>query len=232
MKPCWTRLPHIDLLPMARRVFKLRLKRCRLADLEAAVLGCPRLGDLPGREAPERYFQFLKTGRFELLEEVLRHNAQDIASLCVLLPRMTAMYEHPEKEHQEDIFSMGLAMEKNRHPEEARRYYRLVRSGSMRALGQTRLAESYRRTGDRQAAKRVWLDMAARREGGVLPYIELAKHYEHVERDLQAALEMTRQALVLLAEPTLPGACADALQETRNAVQYRYDRLQRRQKGK
>ena len=68
--------------------------------------------------------------------------------------------------------------------------------------------------------------MVIRHEGGVTPYIELAKHYEHIEKDIPAALEMTRRALMLLAEPSLLDS--DAVQETRNAVQYRYDRLKPR----
>ncbi|MBQ7865825.1 MAG: hypothetical protein IJ350_05580 [Clostridia bacterium] len=44
--------------------------------------------------------------------------------------------------------------------------------------------------------------------------------------DIPSALEMTRRALMLLAEPTLFDD--EAVQETRNAVQYRYDRLKSR----
>lgn len=41
--------PHIDLLHMARRVFKLRLQRCNLGKLEEAVLGIPRFDDCRAR---------------------------------------------------------------------------------------------------------------------------------------------------------------------------------------
>jgi len=74
--------PHIDLLHMARRVFKLRLQRCNLGKLEEAVLGIPRFDDLPGAQVPQRFFDYLKTGNFDLLTDVLEHNAQDVASLC------------------------------------------------------------------------------------------------------------------------------------------------------
>ena len=219
--------PHIDLLHIARRVWKLRLKKCNLGRLEEAVLGICRVGDIPGAEVPERFFSYLKTGQFCLLNEVIEHNAQDIASLCVLLAHMAHMYDHPEEaRHGEDVFSMGVALERMKHPEEARRCYRLALHGSMRTQGQLRLAVSYRRTGDRAQAKEIWQAMVIRHEGGVTPYIELAKHYEHIEKDIPSALEMTRRALMLLAEPTLLDS--DAVQETRNAVQYRYDRLKTR----
>ena len=227
MDPDCLDLPHIDLLHIARRVWKLRLKRCNLSRLEELVLGMPRLGDLPGSEAPQRYFTFLRTGEFGLLYEVLTHNEQDIASLCVLLNHMSWLYEHPEQAaFGEDVFSMGTALEKLHHPEEARKCYRLVTHGSMRAQGQLRLAASYRRAGSRSEARQVWLDMIARREGGVTPYIELAKHYEHAERDIPAALDMTRRAIARMAEPTLFDD--PSVQATRNALQYRYDRLKRR----
>ena len=73
--------PHIDLLHLARRVWKLRLGRCNLGRLEEAIFGQPRVDDLPGNQVPERYFSFLKTGDFHLLQDVLEHNQQDIASL-------------------------------------------------------------------------------------------------------------------------------------------------------
>lgn len=223
--------PHIDLLHIARRVWKLRLGRCNLSRLEEEILGIRREGDIPGAEVPQRYFDYLKTGRFSLLEEVIRHNAQDIASLCVLLGRMAFMYDHPEQAavHTEDVFSMGVALERMKHPEEARRCYRLA-TGRMKAQGQMWLAVSYRQAGEKHQAKEIWQAMVIRHEGGVEPYIELAKHYEHVERDVDAALEMTRRALMMIAEPSLLDS--DTVQNQRNALQYRYERLKRKQSAR
>ena len=77
---------------------------------------------------------------------------------------------------------------------EARKCYQLT-SGNLHAQGQERLAQSYRRGGERDEAVKVWLGMIARHEGGTKPYIELAKHYEHYERDYESALDMTRRAM-------------------------------------
>ncbi|MDO4483049.1 MAG: ribonuclease H-like domain-containing protein [Clostridia bacterium] len=218
-------LPHIDLLHIARRVFKLRLKRCNLAHLEEAVLGMPRTDDLPGSEAPQRFFSYLKTGAFDLLIPVLEHNEQDVASLCVLLGHMAHMYEAPEEQkHEEDLFSMGVALEKLHHHEEAQRCYRLSSFGKMRSQGQLHLAAACRRCGNKREAVSLWEDMARRKEGGIVPLIELAKYYEHTARDIPKAMTLTRQAMMMLAEPKL--AMDDkTVQEQRNAVQYRYKRL-------
>ncbi len=226
MDPACLDLPHIDLVHIARRVFRLRLGHCNLGRLEEVILGQPRQGDLPGSEVPQRFFTYLKTGEFGLLEEVLAHNEQDVASMCVLLRHMVRCYANPELlGHAEDLLSMGAALEHGRHAAEARRCYQLIPAGRLHAMGQLRLAANLRRSGARGDAKEVWLGMIRRREGGAQPYIELAKHYEHVERDIPAALEMTVKAIALLSEPSLQG---EAVQTLRNALQYRYDRLARK----
>jgi len=218
--------PHIDLLHIARRVWKLRLKKCNLTNLEEALLGIPRVDDLPGAMVPERFFSYLKTGDFRLLDDVLEHNEQDIVSLQNLLCHMCRMYENPEQlRFDEDVFSMGVALDRFRHTEEARRCYRLA-GGEMHAQGQQRLAVSYRRNGEKQEAAAVWQEMIRCREGGVTPYIELAKYYEHQEKDIRAALDMVRRAISMMSEPSLFDETS--VQETRNALQYRYDRLKRK----
>jgi len=219
--------PHIDLLQIARRLWKKRLGACNLGRLEALILGQPREDDMPGSEVPARYFEYLKTKREDLLDDILRHNAQDIASLCVLLTHMAGMYEHPENVHySEDVYSMGRSLEKLRYTEDARKCYRLARKGRMGAEASGALARSYRRAGDREEAARIWQEMINTHRGGAHPYIEMAKYYEHVKRDDRAALEMTDRAIALLSETRLGDGLA--VQETENELQYRRRRLKRR----
>ena len=111
------------------------------------------------------------------------------------------------------------------HEHYIRRCYELA-GGEMHAASQSRLAQSYRKCGERAEAVRIWQEMIRRREGGVAPYVELAKHYEHAEKDYAAALDVVRKALILLAEPTLFED--SAVQAARNALQYRYERLKKK----
>ena len=224
-------LPHLDLLHMCRRLWKLRLGRCNLGRLEEVILGKPRVDDLPGSEVPQRYFTYLKTKRMELLEDILKHNAQDIASLCVLLNHMADLYRHPEKiRFSEDVYSMGRALEKLERTEDARRCYRLARRGRMGDLAGSALAVSYRRTGEREEAVRVWQEMVRERRGGIEPYVELAKYEEHVRRNYPAALDWTERAMIRLSEPSL--RAGGTVQQLQNELQYRYQRLKRRIKEK
>ena len=222
-------LPHLDLLHMCRRLWKLRLGRCNLGRLEEVILGKPRVDDLPGSEVPQRYFTYLKTKQASLLEDVLKHNAQDIASLCVLLNHMADLYLHPEKiRFSEDVYSMGRALERINRTENARHCYRLARRGRMGDSAGTALAMSYRRSGEREAAAEVWREMVRENRGGILPYVELAKHEEHIRRDVKAALEWTDRALFRLSEPMLREG--ETVQEWKNELQYRRQRLMRKLK--
>ena len=235
MDPACLEIPHIDLLHLARRIWKLRLGQCNLGRLEEVILDRPRSDDLPGSEVPARFFAYLKNKDMRLLEPVLTHNAQDIATLCTLLSGMQHLYRHPEEiPFEQDLVSMAGALEKNRQPEAARKVWRLAASsrGAMRAEAGLCLARNYRRQGERAEAVAIWRQMAERREGGIRPLIELAKYEEHVRKDIPVALDLTRKARILLAEPALSEN--KAVQDEIFAVEYRYARLKRKaaaQKG-
>ena len=134
MRHRWRALENLDLLPPARRTWKLRLGSCRLARVEELALGMPRGGDLPGSEAPERFFEFLRTGDLSLLDAVVEHNRQDIASLATLLVRLCEIYAEPEKlSERRDQYSVGRALERQGELRPARELYRA--SGRPRAGG-------------------------------------------------------------------------------------------------
>ena len=84
LPPSASGLPHLDLLYPARRLYRRRLPSCRLASLEAALLGLEREDDVPGWAIPPLYFDYVRGGRAEPLRAVFRHNALDILSLARL----------------------------------------------------------------------------------------------------------------------------------------------------
>ncbi len=210
--------PHIDLLHIARRVWKLRLKRCSLAYLEEAEFGMPRSDDLPGALVPQRYFDFLKTREFSLLEDVLRHNAQDIVSLAHVLHRLMALHEMPlMASAAEDVFSLGRVYERRGDDATARMCYRAADKGAVAVLAKGRLADNLRRARDYDGAAEVYQTMLnVDRPNSIAAHIALAKLYEHKLRDYSAAMEYTRRALIL---------CAEQEDERIAALQQRYKRL-------
>lgn len=204
----WEALAQLDLLQGARRLWKRRIGSCRLSALEEKVLRMGREDDLPGSEAPRRFFSYLKCGDLDLLEDVIVHNRRDILSMGALLAALNEAYAHPERqEHVADLYSMGLALQRRGEREASARCYRLAGRprpvGNISALrGERYAAEAnrayavmLRRDGDWARAEEVYLTMARRAQLGAWPLIELAKLYEHRHKDCPKALVMADRAL-------------------------------------
>ena len=192
-----TTWPQFDLLHAARRVYKLRLGRCNLARLEAAVFGQARKDDLPGALVPQRYFDYLKTKEFALLEDVLAHNKQDIQSLAELTGHLCAVFQEPSQlTHPEDIFGVGKTLLRTGNREKGRNCLRIISCSSLSAQARMHLSLSYKKEKDWAEACTAWDEMIARGDGGVWPYIEAAKYHEHVTRANEKALNYASRALV------------------------------------
>lgn len=77
-------LPHLDLLPVARRIWKPDLPDCRLQTLERHLTKRTRIGDIAGRDIPDVYHTFVDTGNARHIRTVLRHNRLDLIMLLEL----------------------------------------------------------------------------------------------------------------------------------------------------
>jgi hypothetical protein len=77
--------PHLDLVHLARRIHKARLKSHTLATIEGEVLGRVRVGDVSGGEIVATYMHFLRTADDEALLGVVEHNAADVLSMVALV---------------------------------------------------------------------------------------------------------------------------------------------------
>ena len=75
---------HLDLLPMARRVFP-DLASYRLSNLEKQILSFERVDDVPGKDIPPRWWKFQKNKNSELMKGVLEHNRHDVVSMEALV---------------------------------------------------------------------------------------------------------------------------------------------------
>ena len=207
MRHHWRDMENLDLLHPARRAWKLRIGSCRLANIEAEILGMPRHDDLPGSEVPSRYFEYLKTGDDSLLEDIIDHNRQDIATLAVLLVKLCAINAAPEKlTDQRDLFSMGWSLEKQGEWKPARELYRITAlprpRGTLAALTGERIAgmanwrqyHILRRSLDYEGAIQVLMQMVHRRQMPGQACVALSKIYEHRMKDYDSALEYANLA--------------------------------------
>jgi uncharacterized protein YprB with RNaseH-like and TPR domain len=83
-----TSLHHIDLLHHARRRYRRELPNCRLQTLEWFLCGRRRTGDIAGREIPEAYHRYVRSGDACEMHSVLHHNALDLITLLQLTLRL------------------------------------------------------------------------------------------------------------------------------------------------
>ena len=189
-------LAHLDLLYPVRRLFAGRWPDCRLSTAEERLLGLRREGDLPGAEAPQAWFDWLRFRVPGRLAGVLEHNRLDLLSLAALIPYLEACHEDPVAW---DADPLALVKAATDEPAE-RAAYRYLAANRYRLEDQAslELARLARRAGDWGLAAEIWRELAAVDNPQALEH--LAKFHEHVERDLSRALALTRCLLELVPD--------------------------------
>jgi len=195
---------HIDLLPLARRLWRDRLPSRSLKYIEENVLGAPRDSqEVPGYEIPYLYFDYLRSGDARPLEGVFYHNAMDIVALAALFNHVNHMLVDPLSEsieHGLDRIALARLFEDIHQWDQAAQIYeRGLQQGLAEAdfsQAVRRLSILQRRRGDLQAARTLWEKAAA--AGHVYAHIELAKDFEHRQRDPAAARDWALSAQALI----------------------------------
>jgi uncharacterized protein YprB with RNaseH-like and TPR domain len=201
---------HLDLLPLARRLWRDRLESRALKYLEQHVLGMTRsIEEVQGYEVPWLYFDYLRTGDARPLAGVFYHNAMDVVAMAALLTHVNDVIQHPydgRVEHGLDFIALGKLFEDLGHWEEAARLFeRGLELGLTEAdfgLAVKRLAILQKKRGDFAEALRLWETAAA--NGHIYAHIEIAKYYEHKCRDVKSALRWTRSAVEHVEQADLP----------------------------
>ncbi len=208
-KPPFGRLGHLDLLHGARRIWKLRLENCRLVQLEQQILGVHREGDLPGELIPYVYFEYLRSREAQKLIPIFHHNAMDILTLACLTAIVPVAFRSTDCEslakigvkHGPDL--LGIArwlLAAQEHEQALVLLRRAVETGLsdrllFRTLWDVALLE--KKLKRPYAALQVFTELAeCRNEYRVSALEELAKFYEHEERNYGMALDFTVQAMM------------------------------------
>jgi len=201
---------HVDLLPLARRLWRDRLESRALKYLEEHVLGLTRSSEeVPGYEIPWLYFDYLRTRDATPLGGVFYHNAMDVVAMAALLAHMNDMLESPfegKVEHGLDFVAIGKLFEDlGRWDEAARLFERGLEFGlgeSDFGVAVKRLSILQKKRGDMDEAVRLWEESA--RKGHLYAFIELAKYHEHKQRDAKIAMKWTNSALKHVKNSDMP----------------------------
>ncbi|MBI5880248.1 MAG: ribonuclease H-like domain-containing protein [Chloroflexi bacterium] len=201
--------PHLDLLPLARRLWRDRLASRALGSLEQHILGVARSGDeVPGWLIPMIYFEYLKTRDARPLRGVFYHNAMDIVAMAALLGHMAQMLADPlgfAKQHPVDLVALAKMYEEWGDHETAQQAYNRGMEHDLPAAtfreAARRLSHLHRKRGEIERTLELWHEAAKR--GELDAHISLAKHYEHRARDYARAEQYAVAALGVVNSPAV-----------------------------
>lgn len=216
---------HLDLLHMARRLWKHRLESCSLGSLEEQILGVTRVDDIPGFEIPQRYFDFLQTGDGRLLQQIVEHNLIDIISMAALLHRLhlTTELEPQDCDCPFEAEALAVLHQQRQDYSRALDYFRaasqLADDGELEARILKQGAFLLKRLDQHSNAAVLWRRALQASAEDLVAAEELAKYLEHRAKDLAAAQQVTRRALAVAWQNRSPKA---------PALEHRLRRLERK----
>lgn len=196
---------HFDLFHGARRLWKHKLERLKLSIVEKEVLDIHRKDDVPGFLAPMIYFDFVESGNPEGILGILKHNEIDILSLITLYTHLTyQLLSIDAKQTVSETYEVGRWYASLGESSAATKAFSQIMSGSEQDSIKAKLALSleWKKQKHWQKALELWEDIAQRNKGteAFTACIELAKFFEHKEKNMDKALQYTEKAKQLTKE--------------------------------
>jgi len=177
-----------DLLHISRRFFGRVIGSCSLGDIEEDVLCIRRENDIAGYEVPDIYFDFLRTGDTDNILRVFDHNYQDIVSLACLFNVLLNLITQSGQNLPENIDSGALGQ----YFLETGNQCGITFLETAYSNGDVRsgkyLSIYYKKKNEWEKAIQIWKKMS-RNSRSLFATLELAKYYEHREKDYGKALE-------------------------------------------
>ncbi|MDY7076657.1 MAG: ribonuclease H-like domain-containing protein [Chloroflexota bacterium] len=214
--PPTTRMPHLDLLPPARRLWRYHLPSRTLGTIEREILGVLReQDDVPGGVIPWLYRDYLRTGDGREMKRVLYHNAVDILSLVTLAVRLCRTFADPWDRANvsgAEFYGLGRWYAREERLTEAERAYRAALDEAdltpdLRTRTLRDLAHLLKRANRRVEAFAYWQQLALEPTNDVdvdvndvLAHVELAKYLEWHVKNLSLAADWTRAAMARVEE--------------------------------
>jgi uncharacterized protein YprB with RNaseH-like and TPR domain len=223
--------PHVDLLHLARRLWRLRLGACHFGHLEQRILDFQRSGlDIPSWMIPNMWFEYARTRQnSHEMAAVLYHNLEDIVSMVPLAHTIAATLGREQPPHPQDWLALARVWLRAGYADLAeeglRRALDVPQPPAMRAQALKELAMLLKRAG-RQDEAAVWWQALAdmNRPQELESLVMLAKYHEWHTRNLAQAKAFTQMAITR-AQTTLSPA---QRRETLPLLQHRLQRLQRK----
>lgn len=200
-------LPHLDFMYPARNLWKHKYDNCRLSYLAQEVVQTGRTEDIPSAEVPWRYFHYLQTGNYELIEPILYHNQEDILSLLgVVIAGASIFLEEGEEclADAMDFFGAGNVMEKIGNTEKSVQFLEKALDGDLSddvtTMAKMKLSYHFKRNQEWDKAVAIWREITSLENisiGQLFSFRELAMYLEHKEKNYEEAIKIAEEGYVL-----------------------------------
>lgn len=226
-------LNHIDFLHLARRIWKRRLAGCDLKNLEYVILGQERIQDIPGELIPQIYFEYIRKRKVALLEQVFEHNFYDVCNMVLLAIQIGLIASDPFKylHNEEDLFSIARYYYRRHLFEAAQPIFQQLldstQNPQLKIESLFFLSMLYKHQRQFQQSSELFHQLLATQNDHATAIEELAKYYEHKEKNYQVALELVNRALEHINLLEQLGK-ESSLLAYKNSLSHRRDRLERR----
>lgn len=209
---------QIDLLHSSKRLWKNDLAQMKLKKVEEEKLQFVRENDIPGHLAPIIYMDAIKSGEPSALMKVLKHNEWDLLSLVTLYIHSTAtLFEETEEsvtaytnvgKWYGDLKAHARSEEVLQHVTTSYAAYETVEAHyylGLQLKKRRSFSDALTSFLEGRKADNVRISLHS--------YEEAAKIYEHVDKDMNKALQTTEAALQRLQlDRTLPPRSHAAIQ--------------------
>ena len=199
-------LPHLDFLFSARQLWKHKYDSCRLSNLAYQIAQAERSDDdIPGEEIPTRYFQYIRTGDFSLVEPIITHNQEDILALlsvvvagAVLVDRNREAAERGEADAM-DLFGVAKLFESAGDTVRSAALLEKALEGRLTAevshTARKKLSRHFKKNQDWDKAVSLWREMG--RGDQADSFRELAMYFEHKAKNYEEAIRTAEEGLAV-----------------------------------
>jgi len=196
---------HFDLFHAARRLWKHKLDRMKLAIVEKEVLEVERVDDIPGFLAPMIYFDFIESKQPEGMLGILKHNEIDILSLVTLYTHLTfQLCGTAGNQTRPETYEVGRWFASLGENKEAEKILSKLTAHNDLTSYQAKLLLAHQQKKERnwELAKTLFQEVLESRDE-IMAFeacFELAKIYEHRLKDFQLAINYCQKAAYLLTQ--------------------------------
>ncbi|MFD1738476.1 ribonuclease H-like domain-containing protein [Bacillus salitolerans] len=198
---------HFDLLHASRRLWKNEYDSLKLSVVEKDILNITRKDDIPGFMAPMIYMQYLDDSNPEGVFGVMAHNETDILTLISLYIHLSKKLLFSEASKSNERFEVARWLRTLGEEKEAQKVFeQLSSTDDMKIKWSSKMAMAmhWKKQNRYADSIQIWDEIHVSQEAQdtirIQAAVELAKYYEHKEKDIDKALEITERAYTIWKE--------------------------------